>query len=93
MSQEIKNIQITVSGRVQGVGFRWSAVNKAEQLGVKGFVRNMYDGSVFIEAEADEISLDHFLIWCRKGPSFARVEKVDITPGTVKNYTSFSVRH
>ena len=93
MSQEIKNIQITVSGRVQGVGFRWSAVNKAEQLGIKGFVRNMYDGSVFIEAEADEISLDHFSIWCHKGPSFARVEKVDTTPGIVKNYTSFSVRH
>jgi acylphosphatase len=93
MGQKIKNIQITVSGRVQGVGFRWSAVNKAEQLGIKGFVRNMYDGSVFIEAEADEVSLDHFLIWCHKGPSFARVKKVDITPGSIKNYTSFSVRH
>ena len=93
MSQKIKNIQITISGRVQGVGFRYSAVHRAEQVGIKGFVRNTYDGSVFIEAEGDEISLDHFLLWCHKGPSFARVEKVDITPGTVKNYTSFTVKH
>jgi acylphosphatase len=53
----------------------------------------MYDGSVFIEAEGDEISMDHFLIWCNKGPSFSRVEKVSITEGTVKNYTSFTVKH
>ena len=52
----------------------------------------MYDGSVFIEAEGDEISLDHFLIWCKEGPSFARVEKLTTIQGTIKNYTAFSVR-
>jgi len=92
MSQRIKNIQINISGRVQGVGFRYSAIHKAQQLGIKGFVRNMYDGSVFIEAEGDEISLDHFLIWCNKGPSFAWVEKLTTIQGTIKNYTTFSVR-
>jgi acylphosphatase len=93
MEQNKKNIQIHISGRVQGVGFRWSAVHKAEQFGIKGFVRNMYDGSVFIEAEADDVNLDLFLLWCNKGPSFARVEKVNVTTGNVKNYTSFSVKH
>ena len=88
-----KNLQITVSGRVQGVGFRYSALHKAQQLGIKGFVKNMYDGSVFIEAEADEVAMDHFLIWCNKGPSFARVEKVGITEGSIKNYSSFIVKH
>jgi acylphosphatase len=93
MTGQKKNLQISISGRVQGVGFRYSAVHKAQQLGIKGFVKNMYDGSVFIEAEADEISMDHFLIWCNKGPSFSRVEKVSTTEGTVKNYTSFTVKH
>lgn len=93
MTIQKKNVQITISGRVQGVGFRYSAVHKAQQLGIKGFVKNMYDGSVFIEAEADEISMDHFLIWCHKGPTFSRVEKVSTTEGAVKNYTSFTVKH
>jgi acylphosphatase len=93
MTGQKKNLQINISGRVQGVGFRYSAVHKAQQLGIKGFVKNMYDGSVFIEAEADEISMDHFLIWCNKGPTFSRVEKVSTTEGTVKNYSTFSVKY
>lgn len=93
MNGQKKNLQISISGRVQGVGFRYSAVHKAQQLGIKGFVKNMYDGSVFIEAEGDEISMDHFLIWCNKGPSFSRVEKVSTTEGKIKNYTSFTVKH
>jgi acylphosphatase len=92
MSKKIKNIQISIAGRVQGVGFRYSAVHKAQHTGIKGFVKNMYDGSVFIEAEGDESSLDHFLLWCHKGPSFARVDQVTTTEGTIKNYASFSVR-
>lgn len=92
MSENIKNIQISITGRVQGVGFRYSAVHKAQQTGIKGYVKNMYNGSVFIEAEGDETSLDQFLIWCHTGPSFARVNQVSITNGTIKNYTSFSVR-
>lgn len=90
--EDKKNIQISISGRVQGVGFRYSAVNKARQLGINGYVRNMYDGSVFIEAEGETISLDHFVLWCHKGPSFARVDRVKVTAGILKDYTSFSVR-
>ena len=92
MSGHKKNLQISISGKVQGVGFRYSALHKAQQLGIKGYVKNMYDGSVFIEAEAEEISMDHFLIWCNKGPTFSRVEKVSITEGSIKNYTSFTVK-
>jgi len=92
MARKIKNIQINISGRVQGVGFRYSALNKAREAGINGFIKNMYDGSVFIEAEGDETDLDHFLLWCHKGPTFARVDQVATTPGIIKNYTSFSVR-
>lgn len=92
MSGHKKNLQISISGKVQGVGFRYSALHKAQQLGINGYVKNMYDGSVFIEAEAEEVSMDHFLIWCNKGPAFSRVEKVSITGGSIKNYTSFTVK-
>ena len=92
MKQEIINIQISISGRVQGVGFRYSAIHKARETGITGYVKNMYDGSVFIEAEGNKTNLDHFLLWCHKGPNWARVDKVTTTPGTLKNYSSFSVR-
>ena len=89
----IKNIQLTIIGRVQGVGFRYHAVQKASELKIKGYVKNQYDGSVFIEAEGYETELDHYILWCHKGPGFARVERVIQAPGIVKNYSSFSVRH
>ena len=51
------------------------------------------DGSVFIEAEAEEDSLDSFILWCEKGPVSARVDNVDITPGVVKSYKGFGIKH
>lgn len=92
MAKDLKNIQINISGRVQGVGFRYSAVHKARELGITGYVKNMYDGTVFIEAEGDRVSLDHFLIWCHQGPSFARVHQVTTTDGQLKHFTYFSVK-
>jgi len=93
MTDDKQHIQIHISGRVQGVGFRYSALHMARQLGVKGFVRNTYDGAVFIEAEGTTIALEQFKIWCNKGPSFARVQKVDVTEGSLKHYTSFTIKH
>src|SRR5258706_2006965 len=74
-NQMNKHISINVTGKVQGVFFRASAREKAEELGVKGFVRNEPDGSVYIEAEAEEIILEQFLDWCREGPPRARIHK------------------
>lgn len=93
MVSPVKNVQLTIFGRVQGVGFRYSAIQKAREHNIKGFVKNQYDGSVFVEAEGDETDLDHFILWCHKGPFSARVERVDRMPGVVKNHTSFSVKH
>jgi len=86
------NIQITVFGRVHGVGYRYSALHKARELSITGFVKNQYDGTVFIEAEGQEENLDQFILWCQQGPSFARVEKLSKTIGTLKGYSSFSVK-
>ncbi|MBN2658022.1 MAG: acylphosphatase [Spirochaetales bacterium] len=66
-----------VRGRVQGVGFRYSALNKARALGLRGWVRNEMDGSVSARFEGDENSFDSYLEWLRTGPPSASVSSVD----------------
>jgi acylphosphatase len=88
-----KHLNITISGRVQGVGFRYTARNIATSLGIKGYAKNLYNGNVFIEAEADERPLAEFLSWCNRGPEHAYVTKVDAETGEIKFFDSFDIRH
>ena len=86
-----KHLDITVTGHVQGVFYRASTKAVAVQLGVKGLVRNEPDGSVFIEAEGDNVALDMFLDWCKEGPEHANVISVQSHEGELKNYRNFEV--
>lgn len=86
-----QNYQIQVFGKVQGVFFRASTKAVADQLGVKGTVKNLPDGSVFIEAEASGAILEMFLEWCAEGPEKAKVEQVKHTVGELKNFINFEV--
>ena len=86
-----KHLDITVTGHVQGVFYRASTKAVADQLGVKGVIRNEPDGSVFIEAEGDKVSLDMFLDWCKEGPEHAKVISVQSHEGELKNYRNFDV--
>lgn len=83
--------KITITGRVQGVSFRISTKAVADQLGVKGFVKNQKDGSVYIEAEADEIYMQEFLNWCKLGPDEALVETLDLLPNDIKKHQNFNI--
>ncbi|MDN6385971.1 MAG: acylphosphatase [Alkalibacterium sp.] len=75
-----QKIRAELSGRVQGVGFRFSTKQAADELGVKGIVRNEADGTVYVEATSDKKHLDQFIELLRKGPSPAAVvEKVVVT--------------
>lgn len=85
-----KNIQIF--GRVQGVGFRYSARIAAKNYGIKGYVRNMPDGSVYLEAEGPEKNVAEFVNWCSKGPDFAYIDHINVENTGLKNYESFEVR-
>lgn len=85
------HIDITIKGKVQGVAFRVIAKAVADQLGVKGYVRNEPNGDVLIEAEGDKLSLDMFLEWCNEGPEHATVTLVESLPGELKNYRNFDV--
>ena len=82
-----------VRGRVQGVGFRYSAVREAERLGIKGWVRNARDGNVEVWAEGDEDQLDLFLKWLRNGPAHSRVDSVKKEEKAPGGYTEFIVEY
>ncbi len=87
----LKNLQIKVSGRVQGVGFRYFAKCQAEKLDIKGFVQNQSDGSVYLEIEQETVVLDKFLAWCQKGSPWSMIKSVDVKVGEVKNHSHFNI--
>ncbi len=88
----IKSMRISVSGRVQNVGFRFSARQTALSLNLNGYACNEPDGSVTLVAEGDETQLNKFLQWCQKGPPWARVYHLDVNEMPVMNYRSFEIR-
>lgn len=67
-----------ISGRVQGVGFRWFTRHAAEELGIAGTVRNDPDGTVEVVAIADSATLDDFETRLRSGPALASVDLLDV---------------
>ncbi len=84
---------LRVTGRVQGVGFRYFTVREAEKEGIKGFVRNEPDGSVYIEAEGDEDALERFILRIRKGPLWGRVDHVSVLDQPPRGYEKFVIRY
>ncbi|MDB5089145.1 MAG: acyP [Mucilaginibacter sp.] len=87
----MKHLNITVKGKVQGVSFRAATKAVADQLGVKGSIKNEPNGDVFIEAEGDKFALEMFLDWCNEGPQGAEVNLVESNEGELKNYRNFEV--
>ncbi len=84
--------KIKVVGRVQGVWFRKYTQETADSFGVKGFVENSDDGSVYVEAEGSSDQLDQFLEWLQKGSPMSRVEKVIHSRGQPVGFSSFEIR-
>jgi acylphosphatase len=85
--------KIYIHGYVQGVGFRWSAAREAKILGITGFVRNLSDGSVYIEAEGSPDQLTAFIGWCRKGSGSGLVESVETESSAPAGYKEFRIEH
>ena len=73
-----KRIHAHVYGEVQRVGFRQATCNKARQLGLNGYVRNMPEGHVEAWAEGPTDKIDKFLDWLQQGPAAANVSRVDL---------------
>jgi acylphosphatase len=68
-----------ISGRVQGVAFRFETQYAAERIEVRGWVRNRPDGTVQALFEGKRERVEEMLAWCRRGPALARVTAVDVT--------------
>jgi len=85
--------KIRITGQVQGVGFRWRAAHEAWKLGITGFVKNMSDGSVYIEAEGYADQLNAFVVWCRKGPGTGFVDNIEIDTCPAVDYKEFRIGH
>ncbi|MCU1440067.1 MAG: acylphosphatase [Rhodoglobus sp.] len=92
MPAQVRRVRAKVSGRVQGVGFRWSARSEARRLGVAGFVRNLPNGSVEVEAEGDEPAVDAMLDWLAHGPPGALVDDVTTEPLDPEGSETFEIR-
>lgn len=83
-----------VSGRVQGVGYRFSAVDEARRLGLRGWVRNLPDGRVEAEAEGERPRVEALVAWCRRGPPAADVDGVEVEWSDHRGDLSpFAARH
>jgi acylphosphatase len=70
--------QLKISGRVQGVGFRYAMAEEAERLGVTGWVRNRRDGTVEAVVDGDTDALEAIVAWARQGPRGAHVTDVEV---------------
>lgn len=89
----MKKVSIVVEGRVQGVGFRYTTKQKADELGIKGLVRNKEDGSVYIEAVGEEDEINRFIDALKNHPSpFSNVEQVRVQEdAAIENFKSFRI--
>ena len=87
----MKAVQARVTGRVQGVSFRWYAREQACGLGVVGWVRNEPDGSVLLHAEGEDEAVDALVVWCREGPRMARVSNVAVREAPATGATAFDI--
>lgn len=90
----MKRIHIYVSGLVQGVYFRHNTKIKAEEFGLKGWVRNLSDGRVEIVCEGISDSIDKMTAWCRRGPRGAYVEHLEIYQGEfINEFNEFRIEY
>ncbi|MBI1813984.1 MAG: acylphosphatase [Deltaproteobacteria bacterium] len=92
-SQAVR-LQLVITGRVQGVGFRYAVLDEARRLQVAGWVRNRRDGSVEVIAEGSRGRLEQLAVWCHDGPRGALVSHVETNWGEASGeFHEFSIRH
>jgi len=90
----MERIHLVISGDVQGVGFRFSAIEVANELGLLGWARNNPDGSVEIIAEGPREKLEKLASWSKKGSFLAEVEKVEsFWEKTTGEFSNFDAKY
>ncbi len=91
---EKHQVHVKVSGKVQGVNYRWATRKEASRLGLKGWVKNLTDGSVELIAQGERESLEQLITWCRGGPPLAMVCNLDFRWEEVSGeFDQFGIRY
>lgn len=90
---DLARLHVILTGRVQGVGFRYSCEEEAESRGLAGWVRNLPDGGVEAAFEGPRTDVEEMLVWCRKGPPAARVTNVELRWEEARGEQGFRITH
>jgi len=94
MSSNKQRAEIYITGLVQGVGFRYFVIKNAQQLGLKGYVKNLYDGSVLTVVEGEKSMIDELFKKVKIGPRSASVRNAKIEWGEFKSeFSTFEVEY
>ena len=88
----MRRVRVVVSGRVQGVFFRTSCLDRASELGVTGWVRNRPGGDVEAVFEGSDEYVERMIAWCREGPPFAHVDRVEVSDESPSGDEGFRIR-
>lgn len=88
----MKHINIFIEGKVQGVFFRKNTEQKANELGLFGFVQNNENGKVYIEIEGNDEALHQLITWCNDGPEKANVIGLQISQTDLVGFNAFEIR-
>jgi acylphosphatase len=86
------NVRVIITGQVQGVWFRASTKEKAEELGLTGWIRNTLDGDVEAVFEGEEEIVKKMINWCHSGPPMAKVKNVVVKKQQAIGFNEFSIR-
>ncbi len=87
-----KRVEFVVHGTVQGVGFRYYVYSAAQTLKLKGYVKNQWDGTVLSVVEGEDTTIDLFHDYLKRGPSLARVEKVEVNVSEpINEFKTFAI--
>jgi acylphosphatase len=92
MAKDIVQKHIFISGRVQGVGFRAFTRKEASTRGIRGWVKNLADGRVEIKIEGEREKIKDMIRRIKEGPSFARVDDIEVIDEEIENFDRFEVR-
>ena len=88
----METVHLVIKGKVQGVYYRASAKEKANELGIKGWIKNTPGGNVEVMAGGDKEQLEKFIQWCWEGPKHAEVSEVIVTMAEGENFNDFSIK-
>ena len=92
MAEDLASVNMLITGQVQGVFFRASTLEQAQAFNLTGWVKNLADGSVEIQAEGSRLGLEDLREWCMRGPPAAEIEDVTARFGPYRDeFRTFSI--